>query len=103
MKDGCHIASMGGTWMVLIYGLARMRDFDGILTFKPPRLPAQPARIRFPLTYRGQILDIDMGPEGVKYWLRKGKGFMIRHEQEEINLSPETPVAIRPIVTWPSC
>lgn len=103
VKDGCHIASMGGTWMVMVYGLAGMRDFDGILTFKPRRLPAQPARIRFPLTYRGQILDIDMGPEGAKYSLREGKGFMIRHEEEEINLSPEAPVAIRPIVTWSSC
>jgi alpha,alpha-trehalose phosphorylase len=32
-KDGCHIASMGGTWMMLTYGLGGMRDHDGTLSF----------------------------------------------------------------------
>src|SRR5260221_3391793 len=31
VKDGCHIASMGGTWMMLTYGLGGMRDNDGML------------------------------------------------------------------------
>ncbi|MDH3770259.1 MAG: hypothetical protein OET79_04615, partial [Nitrospirota bacterium] len=35
VKDGCHIASMGGTWRALVYGLGGMRDDDGILTFRP--------------------------------------------------------------------
>jgi len=100
VKDGCHIASMGGTWMVMVYGMAGMRDFDGILTFKPRRLPDQQSKIRFPLTYRGQILDVEMGPEGARYSLRDGEGFMIRHEDEGIHLSPKAPVAVRPIVTW---
>ncbi len=100
VKDGCHIASMGGTWMVMVYGMAGMRDFDGILTFKPRRLPDQQAKICFPLTYRGQILDVEMGPEGARYSLRDGDGFMIRHEDEEIHLSPQAPITIRPIVTW---
>lgn len=100
VKDGCHIASMGGTWMVMVYGFAGMRDFDGTLTFKPRRSPDQPPKIRFPLTYRGQILDVEMGPEGARYSLREGDGLMIRHEDEEIHLSSKAPVAIRPIVTW---
>ncbi|MDH5297012.1 MAG: glycoside hydrolase family 65 protein, partial [Nitrospirota bacterium] len=100
VRDGCHIASMGGTWMVMVYGMAGMRDFDGTLTFKPRRLPDQQPKIRFPLTYRGQILDVEMGPEGARYSLREGEGLMIRHEDEEIHLSSEAPIAIRPIVTW---
>jgi len=32
VKDGCHIASMGGTWMMLSYGLGGMRDHDGRLS-----------------------------------------------------------------------
>jgi len=100
VRDGCHIASMGGTWMVMVYGMAGMRDFDGTLTFKPRRLPDQQPKIRFPLTYRGQILDVEMGPEGARYSLREGDGLMIRHEDEEIHLSSEAPIAIRPIVTW---
>ncbi len=98
VKDGCHIASMGGTWMALVYGFGGMRDDDGILTFRPRRTPDQPARIRFPLTYRGQILDVDFGPDAATYSLREGDGLIIRHEDEEITLSPKTPVATRPIV-----
>jgi trehalose/maltose hydrolase-like predicted phosphorylase len=38
-KDGCHIASMDGTWMMLTDGLGGMRDDDGILSFWPHRAP----------------------------------------------------------------
>ena len=98
VKDGCHIASMGGTWMALVYGFGGMRDDDGILTFRPRRAPDQPARLRFPLTYRGQILDVEFGPDAATYSLREGDGLVMRHEDEEITLSPKTPVATRPIV-----
>ena len=98
VKDGCHIASMGGTWMVLTYGMAGMRDHDGILTFRPRRAPDQPATLRFPLTYHGQILDVEMGPDSAKYSLREGDGFVMRHEDEEIKLSPKNSVVTRPII-----
>jgi alpha,alpha-trehalose phosphorylase len=47
VKNGCHIASMGGTWMMLTYGLAGMRDSDGILSFWPRRAPEGNALLRF--------------------------------------------------------
>ncbi|MFZ1744385.1 MAG: glycosyl hydrolase family 65 protein [Nitrospirales bacterium] len=98
VKEGCHIASMGGTWMALIYGFGGMRDDDGMLTFNPRRAPEQPGRLRFPLTYRGQILDVELGPDVASYTLREGDGLVIRHEGEEIHLSLKTPVVTRPIV-----
>src|SRR6266481_3940301 len=39
VRDGCHIASMGGTWMTLTYGFGGMRDHDGKLSFRPQRPP----------------------------------------------------------------
>ncbi|GJL61636.1 MAG: kojibiose phosphorylase [Nitrospirales bacterium] len=98
VNDGCHIASMGGTWMALTYGFAGMRDDDGVLTFKPRRAPDQPARLRFPLTYHGQILEVELGPDVATYTLREGDGLVIRHEDEEIYLSPKTSVATRSII-----
>ena len=98
--DGCHIASMGGTWMVLTYGMAGMRDYDGILTFKPRRAPNQPAKLKFPLTYLGQILDVEIGPETATYSLREGESLVIQHEEEKIQLSPNNPVVTRPVVQW---
>jgi alpha,alpha-trehalose phosphorylase len=97
VKDGCHIASMGGTWMMLTYGFGGMRDHDGTLSFWPRRAPEENATLRFPLTYRGQVLDVEIGPETVQYSLREGERLVIRHEKEEIQLTREHPVAVRPV------
>jgi alpha,alpha-trehalose phosphorylase len=97
VKYGCHIASMGGTWMMLTYGLAGMRDDDGTLSFWPRRAPEDNAILRFPLTYRGQMLEVEVGTDTVKYVLLKGDRLRIRHEAEEIQLTPEHPVAVRPV------
>ena len=69
VKDGCHIASMGGTWMMLTYGFGGMRDDDGTLSFWPRRAPEENAILRFPVTYRGQMLEVDIGLETVTYAL----------------------------------
>jgi alpha,alpha-trehalose phosphorylase len=97
VKDGCHIASMGGTWMMLTYGFGGMRDDDGTLAFWPRRAPEDNAILRFPLTYRGQMLEVEIGLETVAYTLREGAGLVIRHETEDIQLTPEQPLAVRPI------
>jgi alpha,alpha-trehalose phosphorylase len=97
VKDGCHIASMGGTWMMLAYGLGGMRDDDGMLSFWPRRAPEDNAILRFPVTYRGQILEVEIGEENVKYTLREGVSLTIRHETEEIQLTRENPASVRPV------
>jgi alpha,alpha-trehalose phosphorylase len=97
VKDGCHIASMGGTWMMLTYGLGGMQDNDGTLSFWPRRAPEENAILRFPVTYRGQTLEIEIGPEKVEYALRNGESIVIRHEAEEIRLTRQNPMALRPV------
>jgi alpha,alpha-trehalose phosphorylase len=97
VKDGCHIASMGGTWMMLTYGFGGMRDDDGMLSFWPRRAPEDNAILRFPLTYRGQMLEVEIGLETVTYALREGECLVIRHETEEIQLTREQPMAVRPV------
>ena len=91
VKDGCHIASMGGTWMMLTYGFGGMRDDDGTLSFWPRRAPEENAILRFPLTYRGQMLEIEIGLDKVKYALREGERLVIRHETEEVELNSAKP------------
>jgi alpha,alpha-trehalose phosphorylase len=100
VKDGCHIASMGGTWMMLAYGLGGMRDHDGMLSFWPRRAPEDNAALRFPLTYRGQMLEVEIGLEKVEYALREGECLVIRHETEEIQLTREQPMPVRPVSRW---
>ena len=97
VKDGCHIASMGGTWMMLTYGLGGMRDGNGTLSFWPRRAPDDGAILRFPLKYRGQMLEIEIGSGQVEYRLREGDRLIIHHKSEEVRLTRERPVALRPI------
>jgi alpha,alpha-trehalose phosphorylase len=97
VKDGCHIASMGGTWMMLTYGLGGMRDHDGTLSFWPRRAPEDNSVLRFPVTYRGQLLEVKIGLEKVEYTLREGERLVIRHETEEVELTRENPLAVRSV------
>jgi alpha,alpha-trehalose phosphorylase len=97
VKDGCHIASMGGTWMMLAYGFGGMRDADGMLSFWPRRAPEDNATLRFRVTYRDQTLEVEIGLEEVEYALHEGEDLLIRHEAEEIQLTRKNPIAVRPV------
>ena len=94
VKDGAHIASMGGTWMAMVYGGAGMRDYGGKLSFNP-RLPDEFARLRFPITVQGQVLEIDVGQDSVTYLLREGEGLAITHIEEPLRLEPGKPVTVK--------
>jgi alpha,alpha-trehalose phosphorylase len=87
VDQGCHIASMGGTWMAAVYGIAGMREQNGRITFHP-RLGKRVEGLRFHLTIQGQLLTVDIeGRKGqTTYLLRKGSGLTIGHLEEELKL-----------------
>jgi alpha,alpha-trehalose phosphorylase len=98
VEQGCHIASMGGTWMGLVYGAGGMRVRNGRLTFDPHILPIEELRgienlpriegLRFHVTVQGQLLTVDIDVQkGVStYLLREGTGLTIGHVGEELKL-----------------
>lgn len=96
VRDGCHIASMGGTWMITVYGFAGMRDYEGRLSFAP-RLPEEICRLRFPLQIQGQELVVDIDREEATYLLQKGTGLVVTHQGEEVCLKQgeEVTLAVR--------
>jgi alpha,alpha-trehalose phosphorylase len=96
VKDGCHIASMGGTWMVLAYGFAGLRDYDGILSFQPHRPPESQSTLKLPLTYRGNVMDIEINRDMTTYSLREGELLAFRHRGEHITLNRANPSVTRP-------
>jgi alpha,alpha-trehalose phosphorylase len=100
VKDGCHIAAMGGTWMAIVYGFGRLRDYDGTLSFRPQRPPEPHSTLRFPLTYRGRVLGVEIGYDVTTYSLRSGDRLAIRHEDEEIVLTRANP-SVRRSTTSP--
>ncbi len=90
VQDGMHLASMGGTWMALVYGFGGMRDYGGHLSFDP-KLPVPWERLRFPLTVRGMSLVVDIQPETVTYVLRQGSELTISHQGQEVRLTIGVP------------
>ena len=91
MAEGCHIASMGGTWMVAVYGFAGMRDYDGRITFEP-RLPKYIETLRFSLQIRGQKLKVQITNKEAVYLLEKGIQLEIHHQGKSILLKESQPV-----------
>ncbi|MEE3203275.1 MAG: glycosyl hydrolase family 65 protein, partial [Acidobacteriota bacterium] len=90
VKDGCHIASMGGFWMTLIYGFAGMRDNQGEIRFTP-RVPGQLGSLKFPLEIRGRRLEVILTTTSATYTVRGEESLTIYHEDELIELAPNVP------------
>ena len=95
MMHGAHIASIGGTWMTLVYGFAGMRDQGGCISFHP-RLPAEWRRLSFSLTIRGQRLRVEAAHDFTTYRLNEGETLTIHHNGDAITLTDAAPTATRP-------
>jgi alpha,alpha-trehalose phosphorylase len=83
LKDGTHVASVGGTWMAVVYGIAGLRDHDGRISFNPTRIVKD---LRFKLTVRGCRLIVEIRDDTVSYRLEQGDQFTFWHREEEIVL-----------------
>ncbi len=94
VKDGCHIASMGGTWMTAVYGFGGMRDYGGQLSFDP-HLPETLQSLRFALEIRGQELEVLISKSETVYLLRSGKELSITHQGKEVTLTKGEAVSVK--------
>ena len=90
-RDGLHIASLAGSWIVAVAGFGGMRDHGGWLDFRP-RLPAALARLEFRVRYRGRTLRVEVRRGEVHYEIIEGKAMDIRHNGERVALPPNEPV-----------
>jgi alpha,alpha-trehalose phosphorylase len=84
LKDGTHVASVGGTWMAIVYGMAGLRDHDGRISFNPTRIAKD---LRFKLTVRGCRLMVEIRDDTVTYHLEQGDQFTFWHREEEVMLT----------------
>jgi alpha,alpha-trehalose phosphorylase len=94
VKDGCHLASMGGSWMLCVYGLAGMRDRDGRLSFDP-RLPKELKRLRFRLIIQRQVMEVTIEQDSFTFYLREGTQLEITCQGLGIKLIRGTPVMVK--------
>jgi alpha,alpha-trehalose phosphorylase len=89
-RDGIHLASLAGSWLVAIAGFGGMRDHGSTLHFSP-RLPSQLTRMRFRLMYRGRRLQVTVTRADARYELLEGQALELRHHGEDFTLEPHTP------------
>ncbi|MFT5702496.1 MAG: alpha,alpha-trehalose phosphorylase [Desulforhopalus sp.] len=90
---GCHIASIGAAWMVLVYGYAGMRDYNGKISFNP-KIPDRCTLFRFCLTIRGSFMEIELLPKTAIYRLLKGPSLTFHHAEKKVELTPKMPEAV---------
>ena len=91
-RDGLHIASLAGTWIVAVAGFGGMRDHGGTLSFSP-RLPRQLTRLAFGISYRGSRLRAEMTQRTARYTLRRGPALELIHHGRPFSLTTSDPAS----------
>jgi alpha,alpha-trehalose phosphorylase len=107
-RDGLHIASLAGTWLALVAGLAGMRDHggpdaQGALAFAP-RLPTAITRLTFRLVYRGARLLVTVTSTDATYEVTEGSDLEIDHHGTRLALEAGKPqkAPVPPVVAPPA-
>jgi alpha,alpha-trehalose phosphorylase len=91
VRDGVHIASIGGTWLAVVYGVMGFRDNAEMPVFRP-QVPAKDLRVRLRLTFGECLLEIQTSRDGARYELVEGDSLKIRHHDEVLELKPGHPL-----------
>jgi alpha,alpha-trehalose phosphorylase len=89
-RDGLHIASLAGAWIVAVAGFGGMRDHDGTLNFAPS-LPQQLSRLSYGLSYRDRLIRVEVEPRHARYSLQDGAPLEINHHGQPVRLTKNKP------------
>lgn len=101
MMHGAHVASIGGTWLALVYGFAGLRDGYGCISFRPC-LPDEWARLGFSLMIRGRWLQVEIDHAVTTYRLLEGEALTFQHAGESLTVSLAAPMVARPTPPLPT-
>jgi len=98
---GVHVASLGGLWSALVAGFGGLRDYLSVWSFDP-RLPADWASLRFPLTLQGNRLRVTVEPDTITFNLETGdaESVPVTVQGQEVVVTRGTPTSV-PWVTGP--
>jgi maltose phosphorylase len=93
--DGCHITSMGGTWMAFVKGFGGMRIRNGRLSFTPI-IPGKWISYSFRINFRNAILKVNVDKEtvSIENYSDKGLILMICGQEKFIGGNSKTEVQL---------
>lgn len=95
MRNGAHIASIGGSWMAVVYGSGGLRDYDGQIRLCP-RLPERWVRLCYRLTVRGALAEVEVRPDTSTYRSLGGPAMEFRHLDERLEIGAGHDTVRRP-------
>jgi maltose phosphorylase len=87
-EDGCHITSMGGTWMSFVQGFGGMRIKNGHLHFAPI-LPKKWEGYSFRISFRNSIIKIDVNKNEIIFENYASHEIMMSVYENEMTLAPK--------------
>ncbi|MCV7229575.1 glycoside hydrolase family 65 protein [Mycolicibacterium komossense] len=85
-RDGLHTASLAGTWIALVQGLAGLRESNGNVIFSP-QLPLGIIRLAFTIRVQGRRLHVEISPGATQYRLRDGAPLTSLHDGRPITVT----------------
>ena len=91
--DGCHIASMGGTWMMFVFGFAGLANTGERPEFTP-NLPEKMLKLSFSISILGNLIEVDLSHSETRYTLKNGSGIALSHAGADFEISPESPTFV---------
>ncbi len=92
--DGVHLASAGGVWMAIVYGLAGVRDYGGQISIDP-RLSEAWGNVRFSMLVRGTRLTIEIDGDAVSVQAEGGTESVVIGGEPHV-VEPGRPISVRP-------
>ncbi len=88
-EDGCHITSMGGTWMSFVQGFGGMRIKNDRLCFAPI-LPEKWEGYSFRINFRGATIKIEVNQHSVIFENHSSRKIAIEVYGKEQVISPNS-------------
>jgi alpha,alpha-trehalose phosphorylase len=92
-RNGLHMASLAGAWIVVVAGFGGLRARAGRLSFAP-KVPDGISRLSFNLWYRGRNLCVTATPGQAHYDLGHGEPITIHHYGEAAELAAGSPLKL---------
>ena len=106
-RDGLHVASLAGTWIALVPGLAGLRERNAGVAFAP-RLPPGITRLSITICVQGSRLAVQITPTDTTYRVLNGPPLTLLHHGHRLTVSstsrasaPNEEIAAGPAPTQP--